>query len=56
MKIKAIVSTPRLGSDYSIVVEVDDEQWDEMSVEDREEFVWQEVTNTITYDWWGIIV
>lgn len=51
MKIKVIVSTPRLGSDYSRIVEVDDEHWQEMSQMEKEEFVWQEAINTISYDW-----
>lgn len=51
MKIKVTVSTPRVTSGYSRIVKVDDEDWQQMSQEEKEEFIWQEVTDTISYDW-----
>lgn len=51
MKVKVSVSTNRLGSESTRIIEFDKEEWDEMSEKDREETCLEIMYEMIGWDY-----
>lgn len=51
VKIKVSASTNKIGSQVHSVVEIDAEEWEGMSEDEKEEFCQEEMFSLINWDW-----
>lgn len=49
MKIKITASTPKVGSEHSKTVKVDDSEWNELSEQERDEYMQEQLWDIVTW-------